>query len=161
LESNPSTTSQAGPNGKIELRIFRSSSVGYAILASDVEEVTEWRTPTPLPNSRAPIVGIVSVQARMITVIDSAKLLVDGPSSHSNHPRMIVVVTGDEQLGLTADLEKNSIEISSQLIEIASRLEGNLFRGYVNLNGEDVNIINPANLFAAAIRGRERRRRQF
>lgn len=144
----------------IELRLFRLATERFALLAKEVADVTSWRHPVPLPGAPEAILGIVAVQGRMITVLDTAKILGDARTEELVNPDFVIVLVGQEQLGLTATSEGVALEISLSDIEVALNTEGRPLLGYVRQEGENVQILDPLQLFAAAIRGKERRRRQ-
>src|SRR5688500_20133213 len=58
-----------------KLRLFQVASVQFGILAEDVTAIVEWREPTPLPRAPESVLGIVSIQGHMLTVLDVATLL--------------------------------------------------------------------------------------
>jgi chemotaxis signal transduction protein len=72
---------------------------------------------------------------------------------------------GDEQLALAADSVRETITISSTDIESASAdplSEPNqALCGILRHGGEVITVIDPARLFEAAVRRKERRRRRF
>ena len=74
---------------------------------NEVATVVSWRKPTPLPHPPAPILGVVSIQGRMLTVVDPAILFAEdgGQSARSS----IVALRGDEQLALAVDEEGESL----------------------------------------------------
>jgi purine-binding chemotaxis protein CheW len=148
------------PNSRQILRLFRLGTQRFALFAQDVVAVANWRQPTPLPGAPEAILGIVSVQARMITVLDTSKLLDDQTTDELVTPNSVVVLTGQEQLGLTITSEDTALEISLPEIEIDSNRHGRPLLGHVRKEAEKLQILDPLQLFSAAIRGKERRRRQ-
>jgi purine-binding chemotaxis protein CheW len=156
LELEDKTELQQGP---IKLRLFRFGTERFALLTKDIAQVTNWRQPTPLPGAPEAVLGIVAVQARMITVLDTAKILEDSRPEDTVEPALVVALTGQEQLGLTATSAESTVEIPLADIE-AAEAEGRPVLGYVREDDNKFQILDPRQLFAAAIRGKERRRRQ-
>jgi purine-binding chemotaxis protein CheW len=139
------------------LRTFRVGTERFGLFANEVAEVTRWRQPTPLPGAPEVIVGVVSVQARMITVLDTARIL-ELQMEDVVNPDLVIALVGQEQLGLTATSEETALDIPISQMELSTH-PGPLM-GCVRQEGETIPILDPQQLFAAAIRGQERRRRQ-
>jgi len=149
------------PARTFTLRLFRLGKERFALFAKDIEEVTHWRRPTPLPAAPEAVLGIVSVQPRMITVLDTSSILGDGAAKDSVEPLCVIVLNGQEQLGLTATAEETSLDITPAQVEAISQTNAQPLLGYVSHQDEKIQILDPLQLFAAAIRGQERRRRQL
>jgi len=139
------------------LQLVRAGSFQLAIFEDEIATTVEWRDPAPLPYAPRSVLGVVSVQGRMLTVLDLGSLLSaeasprDGPSQH------ILALRGDEQLALAVDALGETIEIADGKLETA---EGLFLRVFKHRNRE-ISILNTKELFASALQGRERRRRRF
>jgi len=121
---------------------FRVGSRLYGVDESKVATVANWRQPTPLPHAPPAVLGIVSLQGRMLTVLDLRRLT-GGESTDDATPQHVIALRGDEQLALAVGTVEGSIESSS------------------DSNGSPVEVINVSELFPLAIQGRERRQRRF
>ena len=86
--------------------------------------------------------GIVSLQGRMLTVLDLRKLT-GAESTDNPPPQHVIALRGDEQLALAVDTVEGSIESPG------------------DTNGSPVEVLNVSELFPLAIQGRERRQRRF
>src|SRR5687768_11262497 len=128
--------------GYQRLLSFRVGSRLFAVDESKVATVAEWRQPTPLPHAPPAVMGIVSLQGRMLTVLDLRRL----PGSETNDkttPQYVIAMRGDEQLALAVETVEGSIESPG------------------DNNGSAIEVINVSELFPLAIQGRERRQRRF
>jgi purine-binding chemotaxis protein CheW len=114
----------------------------FGVDESKVATVADWRQPTPLPHAPPAVMGIVSLQGRMLTVLDLRRLT-GGESTDNTTPQHVIALRGDEQLALAVDTIEGSLESPS------------------HSNGSQVEIINVSELFPLAIQGRERRQRRF
>ena len=121
---------------------FRVGSRLFGVDESKVATVADWRQPTPLPHAPPAVMGIVSLQGRMLTVLDLRRLT-GGESTDNTTPRHVVALRGDEQLALAVDTLEGNIELPG---------DG---------NGSQVEVLNTSELFSLAIQGRERRKRRF
>lgn len=140
-----------------QFRVFKRGDAKFAVTADDVVTVAEWRRPTPLPHSPPAVLGVVSIQGRMLTLLDPLVLL-EGTSNENGSERHIVALRGDEQLGLIVD------ETSDNLTAEISPLHdpaGSANLGVIKHEGDLIKVMDVNRLFSLAIRGRERRKRGF
>ena len=130
------------PEGYQRVLSFRVGSRLYGVDESKVATVANWRQPTPLPHAPPAVMGIVSLQGRMLTVLDLRRLA-GGESTDNTTPQHVIALRGDEQLALAVDTVEGSIESPN------------------DTDGSQVEVINVSALFSLAIQGRERRQRRF
>ena len=130
------------PEGYQRVLSFRVGSRLYGVDESKVATVANWRQPTPLPHAPPAVMGIVSLQGRMLTVLDLRRLA-GGDSTDNTTPQHVIALRGDEQLALAVDTVEGSIESPN------------------DTDGSQVEVINVSALFSLAIQGRERRQRRF
>jgi len=144
--------------GQCELQLLFAGSRCLAVPVAEVDALVDWRTPTPLPGAPQSVLGVVSIRGRMLTVIDLTVLL--GENELPREPKQIVALRGAEQLALAVDRAGDSIAIDGELVVSMGRV-GSLTVSVVTSGADQVEVLNTSELFAAAIRGRERRRRRF
>ncbi len=145
-------------NPRRTLQVFRIGSQRLAIFGDEIAIVVPWRQPTPLPQAPPSVLGVVSIQGRMLTVIDPA-LLVD---ENGEHPREhILALRGDEQLGLALEQKPEAFEVAATELPSTAGAVGKLVFGIIQRGLESVSVLNVKELFPTAMRGRERRRRRF
>jgi len=119
-------------------------------------EISYWTEPAPLPFAPPSVLGIVSLQGRMFTVVDAAVLLARKAATQR---RSIVALRGDEQLALAVDESLEVISINPD--DVVNETDRELIQGTLRLNGKQVLLLEIDSLFAGIIRGRERRRRRL
>jgi purine-binding chemotaxis protein CheW len=141
------------------LQTFRVGTQQFAVRESEIATVVDWRTPTPLPHAPVAVMGVVSLQGRMLTVLDIGKLI-EGEDTTESTPQHIIALRGDEQLALAVKGIDGVIEASEELVERKSNDSG-LTLGVLNHQGQRIEIVNVKGLFPLTIQGRERRQRQF
>ena len=139
------------------LQIFTRAGAKFALFADEIATIAEWSRPTPLPNATAAVAGVVSIQGRMLTVLDPAVLLIDSNDKSSN-PGLLAALRGDEQLALIIDAkgEPATGEIDRQAPEANGAV-----LGFIKHHDDLIRVLDVKKLFALAIRGRERRQRRF
>ena len=137
------------------LQIFRRGNARFALLTNEIATIAEWRRPTPLPQAPPAVLGVVSVQGRMLTVLDPAILLED-PADGSSTTNLIVALRGDEQLALLVDEKGETVQAGLQ-----STASHGAIRGIIRHQENEIGVLDLTKLFGLAIRGRERRQRRF
>ena len=156
--------SMDGKTSRRKLRLFSAGSRQFAVFEEEIATVANWQEPAPLPQAPKSVLGIVSIQGRMLTVLDLAKFAgweVDRSSSHGvHHGGQILALRGDEQLALAIDMLGETIEISEQSLQIESK-ESALVLAVLKQGAHDIHILRVTQLFPSAIQGRERRRRRL
>jgi chemotaxis signal transduction protein len=170
------------------LQLVRAGAAQFGIFADEIATIVAWRKPTPLPQAPTSVLGVVSVEGRMLTVLDLTSLLVgkaartdadddapaaapasdvpNGPGDIRSNVRSdvfksLVALRGDEQLALAVADVGESIELADGEFADQQESAGTLFLGVLRSDGAEVNILNLKGLFPTAIQGRERRRRRF
>ena len=146
-------------DGEQELQLVSVGRTVYGIFKNRISGMVDWAEPAPLPHAPPAVLGVVSVQGRMLTVLDLAAFPAAGtmPVVRTSANK-IIALKGDEQLALAVDTvdEKVSGKLKSNIADSVD-----FVLGTVNAGGREVSILNVDQLFAAAIQGRERRRRRF
>lgn len=140
-----------------EVRLMFAGSSCLGVFADEIEAIVDWRAPTLLPDAPASVLGVVCIRGRMLTVLDLAALLGDGAAAARSR---LVSLRGDEQLALAVAGTGDLIKIAPNDLKAASDT-GSLSLGVISQGEQSVPVLNCKELFAAAMRGRERRRRGF
>jgi purine-binding chemotaxis protein CheW len=142
---------------KQPLQILTSGTAKFALFTRDIAAIVDWRMPTPLPLAPPAVLGVVSIQGRMLTVLDPA-IVLDESTTRNGSPQLIVALRGDEQLGLIVD-EKGEIYASDVRPQPAGT--NGIVLGFIDRQDDAIKVLDVTKLFALAIRGRERRQRRF
>lgn len=140
---------------KLTLHSFRVGNVHLALRDDDVLAVIDWREPSQLPFAPQTVLGVVSVHGRMLTVLETAKLL----DLDANARESILALRGREQLALTGDAQ-NLLEINPTDVQPPTEF-GSRSRGTIQKDGRTIHILATDQLFHAALRGQERRRKRI
>ena len=142
------------------LRTFRTGAQVFGVSEEEIATVAEWRRPAPLPHAPSAVLGVVSIQARMLTVLDPAQVLDETSAQDGLSWSSIVALRGDEQLALAIEEELGSIEMDESSVQNPPA-ENRAVRGILRDGDRPINVIEVKELFATAMRGCERRRRRF
>jgi len=139
---------------KLTLQLFRVGNVELALRGEDVLTVIDWREPARLPFAPQTVLGVVSVQGRMLTVLDAGKLL----DLEANVCESIAALRGREQLALAGNAQ-GTIEINPTDIQPATNF-GSLSSGTIHKDSRTIHILATNQLFDSALHGHERRRKR-
>jgi chemotaxis signal transduction protein len=143
-----------------KVQLFSAGSFHFGVYEDEVATIADWREPTPLPHAPEPVLGVVSIQGRMLTLLDPA-LLAGGETASAGGYRQIIALRGDEQLALAvSEIDELISHSTRKLEESTDHHEASVFDVLARADME-VKILNVSQLFPAALRGRERRRRRF
>lgn len=140
------------------LLLMRAGAHDLAVYADEADGVAEWREPVPLPHAPEAVLGVVSLRGRVRTVLDPAALLGAGGGEAESAPSLLVILRGDEQLAL-AVARAEEVGPAAELAPAGAHAP--LARGAFRHEGGTVYLLDPAQLFAAATRGAERRRQRL
>jgi chemotaxis signal transduction protein len=142
------------------LQLTSAGALVFGIFDDEIATIAEWRRPTPLPQSPPAVLGVVSIEGRMLTVLDPLSLF-GKMNAHLAAPALLVALRGDEQIALAITSAGEIIDLEMDQLQPASDSTNRALGGIIQHRGQKVNVIQVKGLFPAALRGRERRRRRF
>jgi purine-binding chemotaxis protein CheW len=145
----------------LKLQLFRAGSLNFGIFTDEIATTIAWREPTPLPHAPKSVLGVVSVQGRMLTVLDLATLSGGEAPPSDAAAQHIIALRGDEQLALAVEALGETVEVANGDVKPKQEAAGALILGVLHLEDAEINVLNTTELFPSAIQGRERRRRRF
>ncbi|MEP6569014.1 MAG: chemotaxis protein CheW [Acidobacteriota bacterium] len=164
IEADDATSKQAGRR----LQLVHTGSSQFAIFAEDISAIVDWQEPAPLPGAPSSVLGVVSIQGRMLTVLDLSTLLdLDLASSDTSLKARgyLVALRGDEQLALAIEAPGEVVELApnESTADLSANQEGlpTPVLGVMQREGAEIKILNLRGLFSTAIQGSQRRQRQF
>src|SRR5712691_1479846 len=140
------------------MQLVRVGSLELGLFEDEIAIIAEWRKPVPLPRAPKPVLGVVSIQGRMLTVLNPLGLL--GETAPDDGFSRIIALRGAEQLALAVESVEQAIEVARAEIESPETSAGPLL-GILNHGELSIRVLDVKKLFPAAIQGRERRRRRF
>ena len=137
----------------------------FAVFADQIDGTAEAKVPVALPNSPAAVLGVVCVRGRMLTVLDPIAILTGETFNWPASLPCLLALRGDEQLALAAESCRDTITIAASDIQPLSLTNDDGLEsaalGVARYAGEEIIVLRMDNLFAAAVRRKERRRRRF
>ena len=136
----------------------------FAVFAVQVDGTAEARVPAALPNAPPGVLGVVCMRGRMLTVLDPIAVLTGETFGWPANLPAVIALRGDEQLALAAQSCRDTITIAAEDIQPSSQANDGVesaVLGIARYAGEEITVLRVDNLFAAAVRRKERRRRRF
>jgi purine-binding chemotaxis protein CheW len=133
----------------------------FAVFTDQVDATAEGKPFARLPRTPAAVVGVVCVRGRMLTVLDPAAALNEPTKEWEQTLPYVLVLRGDDQLGLAAESCRDTITISTDDIEVPTETSDDAALGVVRYGGEEILILDAKRLFERAVQRKERRRRRF
>jgi purine-binding chemotaxis protein CheW len=133
----------------------------FGIFADEIAAIAAWREPTPLPHAPKSVLGVASIQGRMLTVLDLAALSGREVAPTAAAAQHLIALRGDEQLALAVDGLGETIELADGDFDTRQETGETFVLGVLQREGAEIYILNPKELFPTAIQGHERRRRRF
>lgn len=146
-----------------DLLLAQAGAWHIGLFSEEVENISPWCAPVPLPHAPPAVLGVVSVRGRMLTVIDPAILLGEGNTERPDAtPAFIIMLRGDEQLALAVNRVDGNIGIYlSEIVASVGGVNASVMRGIIQgAHGRTI-VLDARELFAAAMHGAERRRQRF
>ena len=144
-----------------KLQLLQVGHLQFGIFADEIAAIVEWREPAPLPHAPKAILGVVSFEGRMWTVMDAGTLIGREVGLRDAQVQYLIALRGDEQLALAIETLGENIEIAEADISAEPEAGEPPVLGVLHREGAEINILNPEELFSTAIQGRDRRRRRF
>jgi chemotaxis signal transduction protein len=161
-----SSKEDAGPGEVCELLLMRAGGRLFAVRAGEADGAAQ-ACPRPVPLPRAPraVLGVIALRGRMRTVLDPLALVVEnqgeegaGRDVEEARP-LVVALRGDEQLALAVERVEGVVRVPAASLAPAQRPARPL-RAALEHEGSSLLVLDPAQLFEAAMRGMERRRQR-
>lgn len=154
-------TSEGQPQPTRKLQVLYAGPLVLGIFKDEIATIAEWRRPTPLPHAPPAVLGVVSIQARMLTVIDPLNLFGEMATSLGSPPGLLAALRGDEQIALAIQKTGETLDLAVKDIQPLPDPGNRAVVGIFHRGDQLIKVIQVNGLFPAALRGRERRRRRF
>ena len=158
--------SDVSPDAQLrDLVPFVAGNRTFAVFAEHVEGTAEAKMPAALPRAPAAVLGIVCARGRILTVLDPLALVSGEAHDWPKSLPCVIALRGDEQLALAAEESRDAITIAAVDIQRSTKSEDDglatVILGIARYGGEEITVLNVDQLFTAAVRRKERRRRRF
>jgi len=149
------------PQTTRKLQVLFVGPLVLGIFEDEIATIAEWRRPTPLPHAPPAVLGVVSIQGRILTVLDPLTLFGETTTRLGFPPGLLVALRGDEQIALAIETTGGTFDLAMKDIQPPPDSANRAVSGILHQGDQLVKVIQVKGLFPAALRGRERRRRRF
>jgi chemotaxis signal transduction protein len=149
------------PQAPRKLQVLSVGPLVLGIFEDEIATIAEWRRPTPLPHAPPAVLGVVSIEARMLTVLDPLNLFGETSTRLGFPPGLLVALRGDEQIALAIENTGETLDLAMTDLQPQPDPPNRAVAGIFHHGDQLVKVIQVKGLFPAALRGRERRRRRF
>jgi purine-binding chemotaxis protein CheW len=149
------------PQALRKLQVVSAGPLVLGIFEDEIATIAEWRRPTPLPQAPPAVLGVVSIQARMLTVLDPLNLFGETGTRLGFLTGLLLALRGDEQIALAIEKTGETLDLAMKDIQPSPEPRNRAVAGIFRHSDQLIKVIQVSGLFPAALRGRERRRRRF
>ncbi len=122
----------------------------YGIEVSQVQEVLNVPTITPVPGSPDYVIGIVNLRGNIVTVLNARKRFRLVPESYNEDSQIIILRIDEQAIGILVDSVSEVIELPVDRIEQAPETGANgsndHIRGVYSSEGTLIILINTQSL---------------
>jgi len=123
--TRPTSARRAGELGRrTEYLAFVLAGDMYAVQIAYIAEILKPPPLTEVPRAPREIIGVMSVRGRLVTVIDLRRRFRLAEQAQDRKTRILLVETGDEQIGLLVDEVLQVYRLAESEIEPAHVLGG-------------------------------------
>ena len=132
-----------------QLVVYRLGTEHYALPIAKVKEIIIYNEATKLPNTPSFITGVINLRGKVIPVVDLGGRFGVGGGSRSRG-RVLVIETGNQEVGLLVDEVTEVIRLSQEQIDPAPGLAGgkSYIQGIGKKDNELLILLNPDELLA-------------
>lgn len=113
-------------DGRREVVSFKVADQDFCIDIGVVREIRGWTPTTVLPHAQSYVKGVVNLRGSVVAVVDLSARLGFGPTEPSARHIIIIVMIGNQTIGLLADVVSDILTIDDttmrQVPEIASEV---------------------------------------
>ncbi len=100
-----------------KLQLLSVGTLVLGVFEDEIATIAEWRRPTPLPQPPPAVLGVVSIQGRMLTVLDPVSLFGETTTRLGFPPGLLVALRGDEQIALAVESRGDTLDLAMQDIQ--------------------------------------------
>lgn len=133
-------------DSEIQLIIFSINNVEYAIDISNIIEIIQFMSLSPLPNAPDFIEGVINLRGKVIPIVDLRVRFQSFIRENTRKTKIMIASIQDKEIGLIADTVTDIIGISAGQIEptlpVIHGLKMEYIKGIARLNKRLIVIVN-------------------
>ncbi len=133
-------------SGNMEISTFHIGDAVLGINILDVQEINKEFEITKVPKSPDHIEGVMNLRGRIVTVLNTEKILGLPNARNENGNRIIIVNSKGEYIGLIAETIGDVVPTDDSAIEAPpsniGNIRGKYFQGVLKNKGQLIGILN-------------------
>ena len=128
-----------------ELIAFRIGSQEFCVDIMSVREIRGWTPATPLPHAQKFMRGVINLRGTVLPIIDLSARLGFGFTTPEARPVIIVVRTGDQEVGLLVDAVCDILSVTEDMLQptpnVASDTVKSFIPGLLAVEGRMIGLV--------------------
>ena len=136
-----------------EFVAFYSGGQSFSIEISQVREIRRWGPFTSVPHSPTGVLGVMNLRGSVIPIYDLAARLGLAPTPENPRNVIVVVMYGDQTLGLLVESVSEIMSVSNDSIQITPEMRADSgqspIAGLINTNGGLTQIVDLSSVIRA------------
>ena len=130
----------------LELVLFSVEDLWCGLPIDLVQEIIRPPPITPVRVGRPEVRGVINLRGQIVTVIDLRRRFGLEPAALARQARIVVVIHGDEQVGLLVDRVEDTVTTDPELMSAPpgnlSGVRGKLFEGVYRMEERLVAVLD-------------------
>lgn len=118
--------------GRRDVVSFRVAGQDFCIDIGVVREIRGWTQTTVLPHSQDYVKGVVNLRGSVVAVVDLAARLGFGPTDPTARHIIIIVMIGDQTIGLLADVVSDILTIDDSTMRQVPDIASEIARDFIS-----------------------------
>jgi purine-binding chemotaxis protein CheW len=118
--------------GRRDVVSFRVAEQDFCIDIGVVREIRGWTPTTVLPHSQDYVKGVVNLRGSVVAVVDLSARLGFGPTHPSPRHIIIIVMIGDQTVGLLADVVSDILTIDDTSLRHVPDIASEVARDFIS-----------------------------
>lgn len=128
-----------------ELIAFRIGDQEFCVDIMSVREIRGWTPATPLPHAQKFMRGVINLRGTVLPIIDLSERLGFGYTDPEARHVIIVVRSGDQEVGLLVDAVCDIISVTEAQLQptpnVASETVRSFIRGILAIEGRMIGLV--------------------
>lgn len=133
-------------SGEAKISTFHIGDAVLGINILDVQEINKESEITKVPQSPDYIEGVMNLRGRIVTVLNTGRMIGLSNLSHEKENKIIIVESKGEYIGLTVDTIGDVVPADEHLVESPpsniGRIKGKYFHGVLKNNDQLIGILD-------------------
>lgn len=118
--------------GRREVVSFKVANQDFCIDIGVVREIRGWTKTTVLPHAQSYMKGVVNLRGSVVAVVDLSDRLGFGPTAPTARHIIMIVMIGDQTIGLLADVVSDILTIDDSTLRPVPNIASEVARDFIS-----------------------------